>query len=358
MPKAIPTPETISADWLTEQLRKNGHADASVRDFTLERIGTGQSGMCMRITLNLQSESTTAPRSLVGKFPADNPISRETGVVMGTYEKEVTFYRDLAPQLAISLPTCYYSDIDGKGPDFLILMEDIHQGSQGDQLAGCSPEVAHAAVLELVGLQAPTWCDASMHDYVGYLEDTPFADMRTLYNEGLPKFLDRFETSLAEDEIEIIKGMGAAESCPMYEPYPKDLFSLEHYDYRLDNLLISNDLSPPDITAVDWQSVRVGKPLHDVSFFMGSGLEPDARRAVEEDIIRDYHAALIKAGIADVSWDRCWLEYRRGVFSGFALTVVATALVDQTERGDQMFLTMARRHARMAIELDSWAFLQ
>ena len=66
----------------------------------------------------------------------------------------------------------------------------------------------------------------------------------------------------------------------------------------------------------------------------------------------------MKAGMDDLSWDRCWREYRRGVFSGFALTVVATALVDQTERGDQMFLTMARRHARMAIDLDSWAFLQ
>ncbi len=105
MSKKIPTPKTITANWLTDQLRANGHEDASVSDFSLERIGTGQSGMCMRISMNLQGGSS-APSSLVAKFPADDPISRETGVVMGTYEKEVTFYRDLAPQLAISLPAC------------------------------------------------------------------------------------------------------------------------------------------------------------------------------------------------------------------------------------------------------------
>jgi hypothetical protein len=54
---------------------------------------------------------------------------------------------------------------------------------------------------------------------------------------------------------------------------------------------------------------------------------------------------------------RCWNDYRRGVFSGFAVTVVAAPLVEQTERGDEMFTAMARRHARHALDLGSEEFI-
>lgn len=353
----VPTPDDIAAEWITERLREQGHEGAVVKEFSTTRVGTGQSGLCLRFELNLEGADDSTPRTLIGKFPSDDPITREAGVTLETYASEVTFYRDLAPRMFIRLPRCYYADIDGLGPDFLILMEDMYPAVQGDQLAGCTAEVARAAVLELVGLQVPSWCDASMHDYFGYVETGPFGDMKALYNQGLPKFLKRFEASLEDDEIEIFKGMGAADSCPTYEAYAKDAFSLEHFDYRLDNLLIDESTSPPRMTTVDWAGVRVGKPLHDVALFMGSGLEPDVRRAIETDIIRDYHAALLEAGVENFSRERCWKEYRRGVFSGFALTVLGTALAKQTERGDAMFLAMARRLARQALDLDSWEFL-
>ena len=52
-------------------------------------------------------------------------------------------------------------------------------------------------------------------------------------------------------------------------------------------------------------------------------------------------------------WDRCWHDYRRGTWAGLIMAVAASMLVERTDRGDQMFLTMADRHARHALDLDA-----
>jgi len=79
----------------------------------------------------------------------------------------------------------------------------------------------------------------------------------------------------------------------------------------------------------------------------------DERRSVEADLVRGYHTALTAAGVTDYALDQCWQEYRRGTWSGLIMAVAASMLVERTARGDQMFLTMAERHSRHALDLDA-----
>ena len=134
-------------------------------------------------------------------------------------------------------------------------------------------------------------------------------------------------------------------------------FSLIHIDYRLDNLLIDERSKPAKISVVDWQSITLGSPLGDVAYFLGAGLLSEERRRSENDIVRAYHAKLGAAGIEGYPWEQCWNDYRRGAFAGFSVTVIASMLVQQTARGDEMFTTMARRHSRHAIDVDAREFL-
>ena len=52
------------------------------------------------------------------------------------------------------------------------------------------------------------------------------------------------------------------------------------------------------------------------------------------------------------SIDRSWLDhhYRRESVSGAIMAVVASQIVGRTERGDEMFVAMAARHALQGIE--------
>ncbi|NJN51081.1 MAG: phosphotransferase [Gammaproteobacteria bacterium] len=351
----MPTPESITPDWLTEQLRRAGHT-ATVKSFTRTSVGTGQIGKCIRFELELIGDD--APRSLIGKFASDDAISRATGVQLRNYYREVSFYRELAPKVSISLPRCYYADILDEGPDFVLILEDLRPARQGDQLAGCSPAVARSSVLELVGLQAPTWCDQTLRrfDWLGEPPVSPTLSLMNTYAQLLPAFIDRYGHRLADDERRIITRVATSPQCPLYAP-PAEIFCLEHVDYRLDNMLIDERTSPPRVSVVDWQSVKIGKPLNDVAYFLGAGLLPEVRREVEAGIVRDYHAALQAAGVSGLTWDRCWLDYRRGSFAGFGVTVIASMIVQQTPRGDDMFVTMARRHSRHALDVGAEQFL-
>ncbi|MDG2304265.1 MAG: phosphotransferase [Candidatus Binatia bacterium] len=353
----LPTPETIDAAWLTERLRDAGHATATVRGLTKQRIGTGQVGMCIRYELDLEGADASTPRTLVGKFASDDPTSRQTGILLKNYIKEVSFYRELVSRLSISTPRCYYADIEGDGPDFVLLLEDMAPAEQGDQLAGCSPEIAKAAVLELVGLHAPSWKDETLRgpEWLGEPSDMTIQMGRMLYKTNLPGFLERYGARLAPDEVAIIEAVAESQGPPFQ--LLRDPWSLVHIDYRLDNLLIDAAQTPPRISVVDWQSVALGSPLSDVAYFLGAGLLAEDRRPVEEEIVRAYHGALGDAGVSGYAWEDCWQDYRRGTFSGFAVTIIASMLVGQTERGDEMFVAMASRHARHAIDMGAGELL-
>lgn len=354
----IPKPDDLDAHWFTERLQAAGYARSVVRSVSKTQIGTGQIGTCYRYVLDFATDDESAPRTLIGKFPSDDPMSRATGVQLRNYYREVEFYQKVAADLSISIPRCYYADIEGEGPEFVLLLEDMDPAVQGDQLEGCTAEVAHAAVLELVGLQAPSWCreDLKQYDWLAGRSDDPVIDPTALYAQLLPGFIDRYGNALASDEREIISRVAVSPSCPLFEPVVTP-FCLEHVDYRLDNMLIDAAQSPPAVTVVDWQSVRIGKPLNDVAYFLGAGLLPDVRREVEEGIVLAYHTRLMEAGIEDFDWHRCWEDYRRGSFSGFGVTVIASMIVQQTQRGDEMFIAMATRHARHALDVGADEFL-
>ncbi|HYC01225.1 MAG TPA: phosphotransferase [Candidatus Limnocylindrales bacterium] len=347
----IPTPETITPRWLTERLREAGHTRATVADVTATRIGTGQIGKCIRFTMEVSGGDASTPRSLVGKFPSDDPTSRATGVALRNFRKEVCFYRHLQPRLKISTPRCYFAAIDGDGPDFLLLLEDLAPAKQGDQLAGTSIPIARTAVAELVGLHAPTWCDASLRglEWLGEPAADSIEMVRGMYAAQLPGFLERYRGQLEPDEARIIAQVAESKG-PPFQPL-QDVYSVVHVDYRLDNLLIDGTRTPVRVSVVDWQTVTLGSPLSDVAYFLGAGLDPGDRRRAERDIVRVYHEGLLAAGVRGYDFERCWDDYRRGVFAGFVVTVIAAMIVQRTERGDRMFLSMARRHSRHALDL-------
>jgi hypothetical protein len=353
----VPSPEEVTATWLTERLRRAGHPQIEVTGFETTDIGTGQLGRCIRYELALAGETAGAPHSIVGKFPSPDPTSRKTGVELRNYIKEVNFYRELQPRLRIKTPRCLYAAIDGEGPSFVLLLSDLAPATQGDQIAGCSEAVARAAVLELAGLHAPTWNDPSILgvDWIGEVTAERIELNRKLYQTSLPGFLSRYGDALEADARSIIERVATAAG-PLFRLHPRP-FALVHIDYRLDNLLIDCRASPPAITVVDWQSITVGSPLGDVAYFLGAGLLPEDRRRCEEGIVREYHERIRAAGMRDYGWSDCWRDYRRGAFAGFGVTVIASMIVAETSRGNAMFTVMAQRHARHALDLGAEEFL-
>jgi hypothetical protein len=97
--------------------------------------------------------------------------------------------------------------------------------------------------------------------------------------------------------------------------------------------------------------------MADVAYFIGAGLRPRDRREHEQDLVHTYLPDLTAAGVDQVDDDAAWTDYRRGTWAGLVMAVGASMVVERTDRGDQMFLAMASRHAAHAVDLDAAALL-
>ena len=347
------TPEALTASWLTRALRESRLLDpGSVREVRLDPVGTGQ--MCDSLRLSITYDAPTdAPTTMVAKLPAASETSRATAKALGSYENEVRFYQELAPHLPIRTPVVYHADIDVESASFVLLLEDLAPGRQGDQLAGCSPEVAAIAVGELVRLHAPRWADPSLGEIPWLARDAEAGQqfMLMLLPTLWAGFRDRYGADLGREVhtagdalFNRLEDYLSADTSPQ---------TIVHGDYRLDNLLFDPTPGGVPVAVVDWQTCTLGNALNDVAYFLGAGLLPEHRRAVEEDLVRTYHRDLVAAGVGGYDWDRCWHDYRRGTWPGLIMAIAASMLVEQTERGDQMFLAMAHRHAQHALDLDA-----
>ena len=352
------TPEALTAGWVTDALRASGRlAGASVVGIEQTPVGTGQ--MCDSVRLGLRYDGPTdAPSTIIAKLPAADETSRATALALRSYENEVRFYQQLAPDLPIRTPHVFHADIDVETASFILLLEDMAPAGQGDQLAGCSPEVAKVAVDELVRLHAPRWDDPTLAEMEWLHRDR--AEGQQFMMMMLPIFWDGFRERYAAELNPEIHRAGDALFAELeaYLTADTEPWSIVHGDYRLDNLLFDPTPGGVPITVVDWQTVTHGPALNDVAYFIGAGLVRDDRLSVEEELVRGYHAGLVGAGVSGYDWDRCWRDYRRGTWAGLIMAIAASMLVERTDRGDQMFLTMADRHARHALDLDAPAVIR
>jgi aminoglycoside phosphotransferase (APT) family kinase protein len=129
-----------------------------------------------------------------------------------------------------------------------------------------------------------------------------------------------------------------------------DRFALLHGDYRLDNLMFAPDGS---VTVVDWQTISVGLPARDLSYFISTSLDPDVRRNRERRLVTDYHEALLGQGVTDYAADDCWYDYRIGMLHAPLLATLGAAFSTTTERGDDMTLVMLARACAAIRDLDT-----
>ncbi|MGV0992186.1 MAG: phosphotransferase family protein [Mycobacterium sp.] len=339
---AIPArPEEVTPQWLTEVL------GVAVSAAEVTPIGTGQTGATYRVAVTY-SAATDLPASFVVKLPAQDEAVR--GRVALSYRSEHAFYTQLADTLAIPLPRCYHCAMTGDGDQFVLLLADMAPAEQADQIRGCTTEEARLAVTALAGLHGPRWCDPAWLTLAGTVMPKPdeatargLGDITVLAAQTtLEKIGSRMS---AADRDTVLEAAGLVGDWLLTAP---ERFSLLHGDYRADNLLF--DPQRTRITVVDWQTMAVGLPARDLSYFLATSLSPEDRAEHERELVDLYHRAM--SGYVDgYDAESCWNDYRFGMLQVPMITTLGFAFSAATDRGDDMSLAMLQRGARAIREL-------
>jgi thiamine kinase-like enzyme len=331
----------ITGRWLERVLNR-----PRLQTTGVERIGTGQMSLTYRVSY-IEADGSEA--TVVVKLAADNDISRNTGVGMGAYLREVAFYQHLGHRLQ-GPPRCHLAEYDVAEGWFTLVLDDIAGAEQGDQIAGCDVDTARLVMRTLAGLHAPVFNDLATGTLDFLNQPNPLT--QAVMTAVLPQLLDRYGERIEPAHAEVCKryvAVADAHTAAVRAP-----LGLIHGDFRLDNLLFSGDAK---CVVVDWQTVQWGPAMVDAAYFLGGSLEIADRRAHERDLVRTYYDGLISAGVTNFIWQQCWEEYRRQPFWALAMVIVAAMVVERTARGDDMFMALLRRTCQQIIDLGSLELL-
>ena len=350
MTAAVRGGQELTADFLTRALAS--HLGATVvTAVAAAPVGTGQVSDSYRLSLTYDGPADLPP-TLIAKVPAADAASRNAARAFRTYEIEASFYSQLAPGLPVALARCYYAAYDAGPDEYVVLLEDLAPAFPGDQLAGLHPDDAAAAIRELAALHAAGWeaPELAALPWLNRSGPDTAALLAAVLADLYPRFRERYAGRLEPGTLSLIEDF-----LPKAGTYLKsrdEPRTIVHGDFRADNLLFG--ATRPVV--LDWQTAGFGPGTGDLSYFLASSLPVAGRRQYEEALVRLYHAALTSRG-AELGWHDCWTGYRRHAFSGVVMDIIAATMVQQTERGDAMFATMARRHARHALDLDALALI-
>lgn len=342
----IERPTDLTDEWLTAVLgagRVTGHE--------FERIGTGQMSECYRVALRY-ADGASGPATVVLKVAAADPNSRQTGLALGLYEREVRFYAEIAPNNPGPFAPCFHHAYDAETGAFDLLLGDAAPAVVGDEIRGATSAQAVLALTELGRVHGPLLGDDGLAEAAWLNREAPVS--QALLAGLWAGFVDRFGDRIAPEHrlvcerlVDAFDGYLTQESAAMQ--------GLVHGDYRLDNMLFGEAGAERPLTVVDWQTVTRGPALTDVAYFIGCALSDDVRRAHYDALLEAYHRALGEG--SPLSLDDVRAGVRRQSFFGVMMAIVSSMLVAQTERGDEMFMTMLARHCAHVLDTDALAVL-
>ncbi len=256
----------LTSSWIRKALGLDSEATNRVESIDLTRIGTGQVADSYRVSLTYTQPTTAqTPTSLVAKFTSDSEQSRSAGRSELNYLREVRFYEQIAHHLHARIPHCYYSEIDSNDTEFILLLEDLTPARAGNQLAGCTVHETTRALEQAAGFHAPYWGGDELRG-LGWLDISEtywkrFEEMMPVWFDG---FTQRYETRIAADDLKFADKF-VANIDRYYARLRQAPYTIQHGDFRPDNILFDVQGEGGTLAVVDWQTVILGPAAIDVA---------------------------------------------------------------------------------------------
>ena len=312
-PKTI---EDIRAQWINDVLRDAGILQRSkVCEIDVRGIGEGLGFLSgrARVTLHYDKAEETAPATLVVKLPSCIQEGMEFADSTHAYEREIRFYREVAPRTSIPVPHMFATIMDPAEQAYILVMEDLKDLTAGDQVQGMTRAQVMAAARTIAPLHA-AWWNGDQRQALPWVPSVEH-QLEMLHlspksiREAWPHFLETFGDSLPPDGRALGERIIRNIECVL-EKFVRGTRTLVHFDYRADNLFMDDRPNKPPIVVVDWQLAMWGLGAYDIARLAGGSILPEERGGHHDEIVNCWHDGLLAGGVTGYSIDDAWHDYR------------------------------------------------
>lgn len=279
--------EDVDARWLTRALQ-TACPGVEVVDVTSggPTGGIAITSRVARLRLQLRP-GTSGPTAVVVKLR--NPAWQH-GATM--YQREVRFYRELAPAHTLPVPRCYHAAYDESSGAVAIVLEDLGDVRPGHRLGGLDRDEATAVLEAIADMHAAWWDSPALHAAAWPGKPYPLERAERM----LANFRRRWPELEARGHLPIDDALRAAVA-RIDDQFPAALNrlgdrppTLIHSDLHAENLLLDG----LRVIAIDWQNASFACCAFDLAMVL-TAVQPDVLRADLETLLARYALRLARA---------------------------------------------------------------
>jgi thiamine kinase-like enzyme len=347
----------ITKEWVEYIFNEAGLCNTgTIENINIEPMGTDVKGflssMC-RIEIKYKTEDPNLPPSVVIKMPPEQEMNREFAINLRANEREIRFYKELAPLTPIQIPICIYGYINEASGDYILVLEDEKEWTPGDQVAGLTElqtKIAVGAISKFHG----KWWQSPQLEKLSWMPQQN-RDLAYGYKNNWGEFKNEHSEILDEDGVkagDVIKESGNK----ITELSLKAPQTITHMDFRADNLLFKNE---DQVLVLDWQVACRTIGAFDVARVVCASYHDHKTREEHTNFVELWHQGLIKSGVNNYSFEDAWRDYRVGILILSYVPVTAHHLLShEGSRGPALLQAIIHRVYHAINETDALELLK
>lgn len=306
-----PLPAAASAERIEAALRRSSPwAGIGVSAVTLLDTDTTLLSHIFRLGIAYADPAAAraagAPASLILKAGL---AEREGGPWSGG-EREVAFYRDVAPAMAGVVPLCHEAQWDSVTGLWHLLLEDFTDTHQVPSRWPLPPtaEQCEGIVRARARLHASWWDDPRLGTSVGSAHSpATVAQAAARLAECLPGFADRLGDALSPERRLLYERLIAEAPRLLGRWHAGSHLTIVHGDAHFWNCFVPRAGGIDGARFFDWDAWRIGIGAADLAYMLAVHWYPDLRSRREAHLLDCYHTELLAHGVT--GYDRNALQY-------------------------------------------------
>lgn len=347
----------ITAEWLTRVFAPH-HPTVRVTDVQpLSEVHGTTTHIRLRLSYDRPAEELGLPATMFAKL---TPYDLKTRLFVSLFNlprSEARFYEQLGAEVESCIPRIYYSKASRRGGRFVILMEDLGTGgyTMKNTTTPCSLDEARSVIRLLASIHGRFWDSPRLQTDLAWLltyeKDKNIRFNRLMRRVALSRTIAKCGEMLP-DEVRSLGRVVNQRYDDLERCWAKPPQTLIHGDAHVGNMYFGKG----SVGLFDWQVVRRGQGMRDVSYFMIQSLATETRREHERELIQLYLDSLAETGASPPAFETAWEQYRSHVlYTWIAVIVTAAAATFQTEA---VVLASLERVVTAMIDLDSAGILR